>query len=198
MMGGKNMQENTLKLFHTGFEKIERPDIRRGRKNADFGQGFYTTKDMDFACRWARERRDTDTVINAYELDLRGLRVRHFARDAAWYDYIFKNRSGGADALDGADVIIGPIANDTIYDTFGIITSGLLKREDALELLLAGPVYEQIVIKTQRAVEQLRFLSARAFRREEIGAYRETVAREEAEFQKVFAEKLEKIAGNIG
>jgi hypothetical protein len=55
-----------------------------------------------------------------------------------------------------ADVIIGPIANDTIYDTFGIITSGLLKDEDALKLLKIGPEYRQIVLKTERAVKNLR------------------------------------------
>ena len=30
-----------ITLYHTGFEKIEQPDIHIGRANADFGQGFY-------------------------------------------------------------------------------------------------------------------------------------------------------------
>ena len=30
-----------LTLYHTGFEKIRRPDVHYDRKNADFGQGFY-------------------------------------------------------------------------------------------------------------------------------------------------------------
>ena len=29
-------------------------------------------------------------------------------------------------------MIIGPIANDTIFDTFGILSSGFLKPEEAL------------------------------------------------------------------
>jgi hypothetical protein len=28
-------------LYHTGFDEIKHPDIHIGRKNADFGQGFY-------------------------------------------------------------------------------------------------------------------------------------------------------------
>ncbi|MBQ3385478.1 MAG: hypothetical protein IJG59_09775 [Erysipelotrichaceae bacterium] len=32
-----------------------------------------------------------------------------------------------------ADVIIGPIANDTIFDTLGILTSGYLSSEEALK-----------------------------------------------------------------
>ena len=30
-----------MKLYHAGKEKIRKPDLHRGRKNADFGQGFY-------------------------------------------------------------------------------------------------------------------------------------------------------------
>ena len=41
-----------MKLYHTGREEIREPDIRRGRRNADFGQGFYLTPDREFARRW--------------------------------------------------------------------------------------------------------------------------------------------------
>ena len=30
-----------MRLYHTGAVEIREPDILRGRKNADFGQGFY-------------------------------------------------------------------------------------------------------------------------------------------------------------
>ncbi len=29
---------SAVQLFHTGFQAIEKPDIKIGRKNADFGQ----------------------------------------------------------------------------------------------------------------------------------------------------------------
>ena len=45
-----------MRLYHTGYEEIREPDIHHGRKNADFGQGFYMTANEEFACRWARER----------------------------------------------------------------------------------------------------------------------------------------------
>ena len=32
---------------------IRDPDIALGRKNADFGPGFYLTPDIEFARRWA-------------------------------------------------------------------------------------------------------------------------------------------------
>ena len=132
------MKDN-LTLFHTGFSEIHAPDLSIGRANADFGQGFYLSDDEAFSRRWARSRRNASTWLNRYELRPEGLRIKRFDRDEAWFDYIFANRAGSADALSGYDVIIGPIANDTLYDTFGIITSGFLPREQALALLMLGP-----------------------------------------------------------
>ena len=173
-------------LYHTGFQQIRDPDIRRGRRNADFGQGFYLSPDIAFAEKWARERAGMETVVNTYELDEAGLRLRRFDRDEAWFDYIFRNRAGFPDALAEEDVIIGPIANDTIYDVWGITTSGLLARAVALRALRQGPEYTQAVIKTERARAQLRWIGARTLTHGEIAAWRETVRREEEAFQAGF------------
>ena len=186
---------NTIRLYHTGFQTIEAPDIRYGRRNADFGQGFYLSDDEEFSKRWAKRRQGSDTVLNSYELDLDGLRIRRFVRDAEWFDYLFRNRSGGSDMLAQFDVITGPIANDTLYDTWGIITGGLLSPDLALELLQIGREYTQTVIKTDRALSQLRFLSARVLSADEISAYRETVLREEKDFQAQFAGRLSREPG---
>ena len=42
-------------LYHTSDRQIRKPDIHHGRKNADFGWGFYLTPDRDFTYRWARD-----------------------------------------------------------------------------------------------------------------------------------------------
>ncbi len=123
-----------------------------GKKNADFGQGFYLTSDMDFARRWARG----EAIVNEYELDESGLVIHRFVRNEDWFHYIFRNRRF-TDGL-SADIVIGPIANDTIFDTLGVISSGFLKDEDAMKLLMIGPEYTQLAVKTERAVKQLRWL----------------------------------------
>ena len=46
-----------VELFHVGHEIIRMPDIRYGRKNADFGQGFYLSDSEAFSKRWAREKK---------------------------------------------------------------------------------------------------------------------------------------------
>ena len=179
-------------LYHSGFQKIIRPDIHYGRKNADFGQGFYLTPDPDFAYRWAKERKGQETIVNIYELDITNLLVHHFARNREWFEYIFSNRSGKPDTLD-ADLIIGPVANDTIYDTFGIITSGFLSPNVALQLLLIGPEYQQIVVKSEKAAEKLTWLSCETLSGEQLADFKTTVAREEKDYQEKFAEILVQI-----
>ncbi len=188
-------ERRIITLYHTGYEEIREPDITRGRKNADFGQGFYLTGDLQFAKRWARERKDRDTVINTYELDPEGLLIHRFERGRDWFGYIYSNRAGFEDALKEADVITGPIANDTIYDTFGIITSGFIKKEDALKLLLNGPEYTQTVIKTEKALSHLKWISSAKLDKEEIRSLRETVRTEEEQFQRQVTETLLKITG---
>ncbi len=141
-----------MRLYHTGSAVIPEPDVRRGRRNADFGQGFYLTPDEAFARRWATP----GAVINEYELDESGLLIHRFQRDEAWFDYIFHNRRA-RDSLQ-TDVVIGPIANDTIFETFGIISSGLLKPADAMKLLMIGPEYTQVALKTEKAAGRLRWI----------------------------------------
>ena len=187
----------TLRLYHTGFERIPAPDLKIGRKNADFGQGFYLSDDAAFSVRWARTRKGMDTWHNAYELTLDGLRVLRLDRDEAWFDYIYNNRNGAADLYPDYDVIIGPIANDTVYDTLGVTTGGLLPRAYALRLLLLGPKYRQIVLKTEAAAAKLRFLSARILPPEEIEGYRRTVKAEEAAYQELFGAEAEKILAEM-
>lgn len=143
-----------MKLYHTGKVEIRDPDIFRGRKNADFGQGFYLTPDMEFARRWAHG----DAVVNEYELDESGLVIHRFERNEDWFHYIFRNRRF-RDGL-SADVVIGPIANDTIFDTLGVISSGFLKAEDAIKLLMIGQEYTQVAVKTEKAVKRLRWLGS--------------------------------------
>lgn len=172
-------------LYHTSMMEIPVPDIHRGRVNADFGQGFYLTPDRDFSYRWAWQ----DAMVNRYELDLTGLEVHTLSRSTEWFEYIFRNRRG-KDIID-ADVVIGPIANDTIFETFGIISSGFLKPEDALQLLMIGPEYTQVVVKSQKAADQLKWIGAEKITG--VKEYKASLKKEQEEYQKQFAAAVEKL-----
>ncbi|MCR4778746.1 MAG: DUF3990 domain-containing protein [Lachnospiraceae bacterium] len=172
-----------MKLYHVSDIEIKDPDIRHGRKNADFGQGFYLTPDLEFARKWAI----SEAVLNEYELNEAGLAIKEFKRDADWFDCIYNNRHL-KDGLD-ADVVMGPIANDTIFDTLGIISSGFLAPEDALKLLLVGPCYIQVAIKSDKARAQLKFIRSCKIEKQESGAKE----KEEAEYQEEFAKVMEEL-----
>lgn len=179
-----------LRLFHTGFQVIEKPDIKIGRANADFGQGFYLSNDEEFSRRWARDLKGETTYLNVYDLDTDGLQLKHFTRGEDWFEYIFANRGNRADSHADFDVIIGPIANDTIYDVLGITTSGILPKSKSLAVLNIGHAYEQAVIKSEKALSQLAFIRADVITPEEIERYRETVQAEEEQFQEEFVQIL--------
>ncbi|MBR1822428.1 MAG: DUF3990 domain-containing protein [Clostridia bacterium] len=184
-----------MRLYHAGFQEIRRPDVHYGRRNADFGQGFYLSPDLEFSKRWARARKGRDTYVNSYVLRVEGLHVARLDRDETWFDYIFNNRAGGEDCMPKADVVMGPIANDTIYNVWGITTSGRISRAQALRLLTIGPCYQQVVLKTERAASQLEWLSARRLEVEEMDAYRALVRQEEEAYQQQFVEVMEALLG---
>ena len=184
--------EQIMKLYHAGFDVIREPDVYHGRKNADLGQGFYLTDNVEFALRWARVRKGEETVLNSYELDPEGLRIVRLQRDAEWFEYIMANRYLKADKYKDADVIVGPIANDTIFDTLGIITSGFLDTQQAMAVLMEGPAYMQTVIRSEKAARQLRLIGAEVLDPAVIAEYRKRTAQEEKEYQKAMAAVLER------
>lgn len=81
--------------------------------------------------------------------------------------YSESNKDGGSESgshdagCTAYDVIIGPIAGDTLFDTLGMITSGVLTREQAIELFCLGPAFEQVVIRSEKAAAQLKWISSR-------------------------------------
>lgn len=170
-------------LYHTSDTEIKDPDIFHGRKNADFGQGFYLTPDKDFAYRWAKK----DAVVNIYEFKETGLDIETFKRSKEWFDYIFNNRRA-KDSLK-KDVIIGPIANDTIFETLGVLSSGFIKPEDAMKLLKVGPEYKQVAIKTEKAKKNLRFIESKKIEK----LNDEIKQKEQDEYLEALSKELEKI-----
>ncbi len=176
-----------ITLFHAGYDVIKEPDVHHGRKNADFGQGFYTTDNKEFAMRWAREQKGKEVIVNHYELDESTLLVKELKRDKEWFEYIFSNRRVKPDIYADYDVIIGPIANDTIYETFGIITSGFLSDDEAMKLLMVGPCSYQIVLKSKKAADNLKFISSEVLSTDVLTAAAKLHQEDNERFQTEFA-----------
>jgi hypothetical protein len=182
-----------IKVYHSSYVSIPEPDVKYGRKNADFGQGFYMSDSLDFALRWSRPRKGRTIIINCYELHTAGLNILRLERDDKWFEYIYSNRYLKPDLYPEADVIIGPIANDTIFDTMGIFTSGYLSKEDVLPLMKLGPEYRQTVLKTEKASGQLKWVKSIEVPDSEATKYENELKREETEYLLALSDAMEKL-----
>ena len=65
--------------------------------------------------------------------------------------------------------------------------------EKAMRLLMIGPVYEQVVIRTDRAVSQLTWISARELSSEEARKLETRLRNEEKSYQREFASEMMKL-----
>lgn len=95
-----------ITLYHGSYIAISAPLVGLGRKNVDFGQGFYLTKLKSQALSWAktiaqRKGRNYTAVLSAYEMDYDsivsdGYTIKVFKEyNLEWLDYVIDCRRGG-------------------------------------------------------------------------------------------------------
>ena len=72
-------------------------------------------------------------------------------------------------------------------------TSGFLDPEESLRLLMIGPEYTQVSMKTEKAASKLEWKSEKILDYDTIASFREALVREEMEYQKLFAAEFDRI-----
>ena len=153
-------------FYHGSNMVVSEPMLVPQNRFLDFGYGFYTTTNkaqaISFADKVTKRRREGIRIVSIYELDeevaFAECSLLHFEdADAAWLDFVFDNRSGNYDG-DTYDFIYGPVANDDVYTTFLLYSSGVLTREQTLEALKVKKLYNQLVLTTEKALSYLRFV----------------------------------------
>lgn len=119
--------------------------------------------------------------------------MKTLKRDREWFRTIYSNRMGHGDGLSDYDVVIGPVANDTLFETYGIATSGQLTDDLALKIMSIGPSYEQVVVKSAVGLIKLKWLDAYTIGKDSMNLARENYALASKEFDAKFAELLNSI-----
>ena len=188
-------------LFHGSEFRIERPQFGLGKAHNDYGLGFYCTEDAELAKEWAVGE-GHDGFCNRYELDLEGLTVLDLTRGHTvlhWLEILLENRvfdmsgdvlSAARDYLrvhfavdyTQADVMIGYRADDNYFSFARAFLSGGLSYERLCQVIRLGELGVQVVVKSRRAFDRLRFADAVPVPREAYLAQRtrrEERAREE-------------------
>lgn len=152
---------NEIVVYHGGTEPIVTPICKFGRRNLDFGQGFYVTNLREQAIAWAnnmaRNRKQT-AVLNRYKMNreaiLQDMRCKVFkAYDAEWLEFIIGNRNGKNPARD-YDYVEGGVANDRVVDTVNLYTAGLMNLDTALRELSRHRPNNQMCILNQEIIDK--------------------------------------------
>lgn len=154
----------TTLLYHGSVSIAEHPLVHVGRKDLDFGQGFYLTEIEQQAISWAhtlqgRSKTRRTAYVNVYEMDDEDTVREEYkwksfpAYDRDWLDFIVASRRGQMPWKDW-DVIDGGIANDSVIDTIDAYISGLINAETALGGLTYHKPNHQVCILNQQIVEK--------------------------------------------
>lgn len=156
-----------IRLYHGSTVAVRKPSLRPGRPNADFGKGFYTTRNLEQAERWAhikQEREDAArAVVSVYEFDETLLNnsdwnIRRFTgADEAWLYFVTDCRKSRKHDY---DLVQGPVANDKVFTTVNLFESGVLSAEAAILQLKAYKTYDQLSFHTDKTIGTLRFVES--------------------------------------
>lgn len=201
-------------IYHGSEEIVEQPAFGKGRKNNDFGLGFYCTKNEELAKEWAVSAR-RDGFANRYTLETEYLKVLNLngpeytilnwiavllqhrlfsiktpvARKAK--QYLIENFSVNVNAY---DIVIGYRADDSYYDyAESFLNNGISIGQLAYAMRL-GKLGEQIVIKSEFAFSKLNFEGFTVAEKDPYYALRKT---RDEEANRMYLEMLEEDSDDL-
>lgn len=171
-------------IYHGSDKKIESPIYKGGRRNNDYGYGFYCTEYPDIAREWAVAH-DRDGVINSYELDVSKLNVLRLDDYSVltWLAVLLQNRfftidtplayeakryiisEFGIDYSD-YDIIIGYRADDSYFTFAQDFLRNVISYEQLKKAMHLGELGEQIVLKSELAFSRISFITSETVLRE--------------------------------
>ena len=167
-------------LYHGSAQIVEKPDLAHGKKNNDFGRGFYCTDQIEMAKEWACPTPDAG-YANVYELQEEGLKVLNLFEEKntllPWLALLLHHRQVQIttplqqEAMEyllerylpstrGVDLIIGYRADDSYYSFARDFVGNSISLEQLEQAMHLGALGKQIVLKSKKAFAQIRFLQA--------------------------------------
>lgn len=158
-----------MKLFHGSTLIVKKPKLLEKQRLLDFGNGFYTTTNQKQAERWAeikqkRTGNQQPAIITVYHIkqslfNNNNLVIKEFWQpNSEWLDFVFTNRK--TDQPHNYDIVIGPVANDTLYATLSLYEAGILSKNETIQRLKVHKLYDQISFHTQKAIDELNYFSS--------------------------------------
>ncbi len=153
---------NNCILYHGSTVEVKSPLVNIGRKELDFGPGFYLTRDKSQAESWAitlaGRKKNADPILNTYSFDQTSFQNEKFKMlvfteySIEWLDFIASSRKGQFPWL-AYDWIEGGIANDSVISTVDACVDGFINAEQALDRLVNEKLRHQVCISRQSIVD---------------------------------------------
>lgn len=155
-------------LYHGTNVEFNEIDLTKSKVGKDFGCGFYLSANRDQAWELAKRKTEQsgegEPKVYEYEFDetlLQGneLLVQNFGEySREWAEFVLVNRRNRTrEAVHPYDVVIGPIANDTVGFQIRRFTAGIIDMERFIqELQYMRGISFQYFFGTERAIKQLK------------------------------------------
>lgn len=169
--------DKIITLYHGSERVIEEPTFGKGKKNNDFGFGFYCTESAELAKEWAVSSLHGG-FCNRYTLDTENLRILNLNSPEYnilnWIAILVEHRlfaiktpvanrakqyliENFAINVNAYDVIIGYRADDSYFDYAEAFLNNGITAEQLAYAMRLGKLGEQVVIKSKFAFSRLKF-----------------------------------------
>jgi len=167
-----------MRVYHGSTFKVEKPNLDILNNRTDFGKGFYTTTDIEQAKKWSKikkkrlEKENSNNEIiqyvNVYEfIENDKLNILNF-NDATeeWLKFVFKNRQSD-ELVHQYDIVIGPVANDNLYQVLTGYEDGIYNIEETIKRLKTYLLSNQISFHTLKSLETIKYIETIEIRGDE-------------------------------
>ena len=158
-------------VFHGSNIAVEMPRLIEPNRALDFGNGFYTTMNLEQAKIFANNVVSRNNgigipTVSYYEIDFNKIQLnlnilKFCSPDDKWLDFVLANRTAKYTG-ELYDITIGPIANDTVYRVLRLFENGDLDRETVIKKLKVTKLFNQMTFSSERAIAELSFIKSEA------------------------------------
>ncbi len=166
-----------ITIYHGSSQVVNSPTFGFGRKNNDFGPGFYCTESNDLAKEWAVSSL-RDGFSNRYTLDMEYLRTLNLNSSdytiLNWIAVLVEHRLFSIKTplarrarqyliehfginVNAYDLITGYRADDSYFDFAEAFLNNAITIEQLSRAMRLGKPGEQIVLKSQFAFSKIKY-----------------------------------------
>ena len=179
--------DKLITIYHGSKQVVEVPTFGLGRKNNDFGLGFYCTESNALAKEWAVSSL-RDGFSNRYTLETEYLNILNLNSPdytiLNWIAVLVEHRLFSIRTpiarrakqyltehfginVNAFDLIVGYRADDSYFDFAEAFLSNTITVEQLSRAMRLGKLGEQIVLKSQFAFSKIRFEGFEVARKDE-------------------------------